>query len=71
MKHTHFMLETFDDRLSSGDAINETKIELLLSDQATEEEALAEAKEMVQRKNYRVSQIIRHDPEVEEKHNVS
>jgi len=67
MKHTHFMLETFDDRLSSGDAINETKIELLLSDQATEEEALAEAKEMVQRKTYRVVQIIRHDPDVEEK----
>jgi len=66
MKHSHFMIESFDDRLSSGDAINETKIEILLGAQSTEEEALAEAKEIVKRKNYRVMQIIRHDPEVEE-----
>jgi len=66
MKHTHFMLESFDDRLSSGDAVNDTKIEILLGADGTEEEALAEAKEMVKRKNYRVVQIISHDPEVEE-----
>jgi hypothetical protein len=59
------MLESFDDRLSSGDAVNDTKIEILLGADGTEEEALAEAKEIIQRKNYRVVQIIRHDPEAE------
>jgi len=65
MKHTHYIIMAFNEQDERGNFVRPVQVELMASN---EKDALELAKQLIVKENYRVTQIIQHDPDYEVGH---
>jgi len=63
MEHAHYVVQGFELYETNGGLGDLTTIEVVAS---SEDEALSLASNLVNKKHYRVSSVISHDPEIEQ-----
>lgn len=72
MQHYHVIVQAYRAESNTGDLLDTSTIDLMITDAPDEERAalraMQRAKRFIQKQNYRISSVIEHDEELCSKH---